>query len=57
MNQFYYLNEMFDDLHMNTNKHDRTKISMNDYDAFQSIESNDERIDSKNYQHKIDKFM
>ena len=56
MNQFYYLSEMFDDLHKNTNKHDRTKIFMNDYDAFRSIESNDERIDSTNYQHKIDDF-
>ena len=27
MNQFYYLSEMLDDLHINTNKHDRTKIS------------------------------
>ena len=42
---------------MNIDKHERTKLFMNDYDLFKSIKSNNERIDSKNYQHKIEKFI
>ena len=30
---------------------------MNEYDFLRSTESNDERINSKNYQYKIDKLM
>ena len=57
MNQFHYLNEIFDELHMIANKHIRTTFFMNEYDFLRSIESNDECINLKNYQHKINKFM
>ena len=49
MNQFYYLNKIFDELHMIADKHIRTTFFINEYDFFHSIESNDERINSKNY--------
>ena len=49
MNQFHYLNEIFDELHMTVNKHIRTTFFMNEYDFLRSIESNDEYINSKNY--------
>ena len=42
---------------MTANKHIQTTFFMNEYDFFRSIESDDERINSKNYQYKIDKFM
>ena len=48
---------MLNELYMNNNKHERTKISMNDYDSFKSTKSNNERINSKKYQHKIEKLM
>ena len=57
LNQTHYLSEMLNELHMNIDKHERTKISMNDYNSFKSTRSNDERINSKKYQHKIEKFM
>ena len=57
LNQTHYLSEMLNELHMNIDKHERTKISMNDYDSLKSTKSNDERINSKKYQHKIEKFM
>ena len=57
LNQTHYLNEMLNELHMNIDKHERTKIFMNDYDLFKLTESNDERINSKKYQHKIEKLM
>ena len=57
MNQFYYLNEIFDELHMIADKHIQTTFFMNEYNFLRSIELNDKRINLKNYQHKIDKFM
>ena len=42
---------------MTADKHTRTTFFMNEYDSFRSAESDDECINSKNYQHKIDKFM
>ena len=57
MNQFHYLNEIFEKLHMTANKHIRTTFFMNEYDFLRSTESDDECINSKNYQHKIDKLM
>ena len=57
MNQFYYLNKIFDKLHMTADKHIQTTFFMNEYDFLRSAESNDEHINLKNYQHKIDKFM
>lgn len=47
INYFYYLNEIFDELNMNANKHNRIKLSMNDYDTFRSIDSNNKRVDLK----------
>ena len=57
MNQTHYFFELLDELHMLIDKHENAKISLNDYDAFRFVESNDTRINSKNYQHKIDKLM
>ena len=57
MNQSHYLSEVLDELHMSVNKHEKTKFSMSDYDAFRSIDFDDRRINSKNYQHKIEKLM
>ena len=57
MNQFHYLNKIFDELHIIADKHIRTIFFMNEYDFFRLIKSDDERINSKNYQHKIDKFI
>ena len=57
LNQTHYLSEMLNELHMNIDKHERTKISMNDYDSLRSARSDDERINSKKYQHKIEKLM
>ena len=42
---------------MNANKHERIKFSINDYDILRSIELDDERIDSKDYQYKVEKLM
>ena len=42
---------------MTADKHIQTTLFMNKYNSFRSIESDDERINSKNYQHKIDKLM
>ena len=42
---------------MSANKHEKTKYLMNDYDALRSIDLDDQRINFKNYQHKIEKFM
>ena len=52
INQSHYLFELLDELHMIIDKHESTKISMNEYDAFRFIESNDTRINSIDYQHK-----
>ena len=57
MNQSHYLNEIFDELHMIADKYIQTTLFMNEYDFLCSVESDDERINSKNYQHKIGKFM
>ena len=57
INQSYYLNEIFDELHMTADKHTRITLFINEYNFLRSTESDDERINSKNYQHKIDKFI
>jgi len=49
INQFYYLSEMLDKLHMLANKHNSIKLLMNDYDFLRSIESHDQRIDQREY--------
>ena len=47
MNQSYYLNEIFDELYMTADKHTRTSLFMSRYDAFYSVELNNDRINSK----------
>ena len=42
---------------MIADKHTRSTFFMNKYDFLRSTESDDEHINSKNYQYKIDKFM
>ena len=42
---------------MIADKHTRTTLFINEYDFFRSVESDDERNNSKNYQYKIDKLM
>ena len=44
MNQFYYLNEIFNELHMTVNKHIRITLFINEYNFLRSIKSNNERI-------------
>ena len=57
MNQSHYLSEIFDELHMTANKHNRTKFPMNGYESLRPAEPDDERINSKEYQHKVGKLM
>ena len=57
INQIYYLNEMFDKFHINIDKHEFIKLFINNYNVFRSIESKNERINSKNYQHKMNKLI
>lgn len=42
---------------MSTNKHNCIKLFISDYESLRPVESDDVRIDLKNYQHKIDKLM
>ena len=49
INQFYYLNEIFDELYMTANNHIRTTFFMNEYNSFRSVELDDEHINLKNY--------
>ena len=49
MNQIYYLSGIFNELHMTADKYIRTTLLMNEYDSFRSVESDNERIISKNY--------
>ncbi len=57
MDQSHYLSEFLDELHMSTDKHEKTKIPMNGYDALRPAGPNDRRISPKDYQHKIGKLM
>lgn len=57
MDQSHYLSEFLDELDMSTDKHEKTKIPMNGYDALRSAGPNDRRISPKDYQHKIGKLM
>ena len=50
MNQTHYVEKMLQDLHMKTDKHKHTEISLNKYDALCSADSNDQRIDQRQYQ-------
>ena len=57
LNQTHYLSEVFDELHMTADKHKSTQLFMSEYDALRSAESEDERINSHDYAHKIEKLM
>ena len=57
LDQTHYLSEVLDELHMNTDKHERTKIPMNGYDSLRPAGPDDERINPKEYQHKVGKLM
>ena len=57
MNNLYYLNEIFDELHMIANKYIQTTFFMNEYDSLRLTKLNDEHINLKSYQYKIDKFI
>ena len=49
MNSFYYLNKIFDDLHVIANKHIRITLFINEYDSFRLNKLNDKHIYLKNY--------
>ena len=49
MNQIHYVEKMLQDLHMKTDKHKCTEISLNEYDALHSADFNDQRIDQRQY--------
>ena len=57
MNQIHYVEKMLQDLHMGTDKHKCTEISLNEYDALHSAGSNDQRIDQRQYQQAIESLM
>ena len=57
MNQTHYVKKMLQDLHMGTDKHKCTEISLNEYDALYSAGSNDQRIDQRQYQQVIGSLM
>ena len=57
IDQSHYLSEVLDSLHMNADKHERTKLPINGYDALRPAGPDDERIDPKDYQHKVGKLM
>ena len=50
MNQTHYVKKMLQDLHMRTDKHECTEISLNKYDILCFADSNDQRIDQRQYQ-------
>ena len=41
MNEFYYLNEIFNKMHMIVDKHTRITIFINEYDSLRSAGSDD----------------
>ena len=57
MNQTHYVKKMLWDLHMKTDKHKHTEISLNEYDALCSADFNDQRIDQRQYQQIIESLM
>lgn len=57
MNQMHYLIEVLNRLHMSADKHTLTELSMNEYDSLRSADSNDERINQRDYQHVIESIM
>ena len=48
--QTHYVEKMLQDLYMGTDKHKCTEISLNEYDVLCSADSNDQRIDQRQYQ-------
>ena len=57
MNQTHYVKKMLQDLHMGTDKHKCTEISLNEYDALHSADSNDQIINQRHYQQVIESLM
>ena len=57
MNQTHYVKKILQDLHMETDKHKCTEISLNEYDALCSAGPNDQRIDQRQYQQVIESLM
>ena len=57
MNQIHYVEKMLQDLHMRTDKHKCTEISLNEYNTLHSSGLNDQRIDQRQYQQAIESFM
>ena len=57
MDQTHYVKKILQDLHMGTDKHKCTEISLNEYDALCSAGPNDQRIDQRQYQQVIGSLM
>ena len=57
MDQTHYVKKILQDLHMGTDKHKCTEISLNEYDALHSAGPNDQRIDQRQYQQAIESLM
>ena len=57
MDQTHYVKKMLQDLHMKTDKHKCTEISLNEYDTLCSAGPNDQRIDQRQYQQVIESLM
>ena len=57
INQTHYLIKVLNELSMKAERHKIINILMNDYDCIKSLNSSDERINVKNYQHVIEKMM
>ena len=57
MDQTHYVEKILQDLHMGTDKHKCTEISLNEYDVLCSAGPNDQRIDQRQYQQVIGSLM
>ena len=57
MDQTHYIEKILQDLHMGTDKHKCTEISLNEYDALCPAGLNDQRIDQRQYQQVIGSLM
>ena len=57
LNQFYYLNKILDRLHIFVDKYNFVELSINNYDLLQFAESNNKRINQKDYQHAINNII
>ena len=57
LNQIHYMNKVLRNLHMHSDKHKITKISLNRYDALWSADLTDQRINQRQYQQTIESLM